>query len=453
MATYIIALRPVFGRASGLVRVGPDGARFSLRGVSFGRAHLILQNGRTRSANIRPTPGGGTAFIPLRGREFPLGAAVTVRGVVVLIGTTGTRASDILEKARQLAADPEQRRAEEAAMADESEAYILEGSEEKATPEQRGAEESAVADEAEASILKEPEEQAAALNQQAAPPPAPPVEPVKPEAVAVSAAKEEPFVMPQPPMAKVEPENPPAKQHDAASLQQDILQKWQQTLATPEPEAKPPEAALNRKTVPDGPPKQPEVSAVVQPPPPPPVQSTAPESGDKDCAVCTETERGGMIASFMLENDQTPPAPPPEAPMTEPAKPPYQAAAANIANKEVDAFMEARTPHAFYQPILDDDPGDQLTWDNPAVSASEERRDRPMVGRRLGVFSNAFPGDWPRVNWQVFSHPGGTHLLRTRLDDKELYAIPARPSATPPAGIPATARYCVSRTGQGYWVF
>ncbi len=57
MAQYIIALRPVVGRASGLVRVGPEGARFSLRGVSFGRAHLIMQNGRTLSADIQPTPG------------------------------------------------------------------------------------------------------------------------------------------------------------------------------------------------------------------------------------------------------------------------------------------------------------------------------------------------------------------------------------------------------------
>ncbi|MGI6151863.1 MAG: hypothetical protein ACOYIR_07930 [Christensenellales bacterium] len=426
MATYIIALRPVFGRASGLVRVGPDGARFSLRGVSFGRAHLILQNGRTRSANIRPTPGGGTAFIPLRGREFPLGAAVTSRGIVVLIGTTGTRASDILEKAKQLAADPDQRRAEEAAapMGEEAAAQ-------PAAPPSAGEEAS----------------------------PVPPgVEPVKPEALAALAAKEEPFIMPQPPMAKVEPqqvaEQQSAEQQQTSgpqqtAEQQEIIQTWQRTLHASEGEAKVPEAAINRRVAPEEPaPKQQEIS------PPETAEPSSPPSGTKeDCAAYTETERGGMIASFMLE-DAEQSAPPPKPPAWRTNEPPEMAAAkADTPSEEASYdFMEARSPHAFYQPVFDDDAREQPVWSSGAAS-SEQKRERPMVGRRLGVFSNAFPGDWPRVNWQVFSHPGGTHLLYTRVNDRELYAIPARPSATPPAGIPAHARYCVSRTGQGYWVF
>lgn len=425
MATYIIALRPVFGRASGLVRVGPDGARFSLRGVSFGRAHLILQNGRTRSANVRPTPGGGTAFIPLRAREFPLGAAVTVRGVVVLIGTTGTRASDILERARQLAADPEQRRAEEAGYAEEitetPAGAELSGLTEKAPPLQ-------------AERAPSPVEPPAAPKQT---PPAQDLE--KPEAFAAMAAKEEPFLMPQPPMAQVEPPERPVSSPERAEPpagSQEILQKWQMTRDEPETAAKPPEAALNRKEttqplireafIPSGPAKQAEA----------PAARSAPEA-EQGCAACTEEERGGMIASFMMEQEA-----PPAASQVQAS--PREAPGESAPQGESRDFMEA-SPHAFYQPILDDD-----DWNIPSAASGETR---PMLGRRLGVFSNAFPGDWPRVNWQVFSHPGGTHLLRARLEDRELYAIPARPSATPPAGIPATARYCVSRTGQGYWVF
>lgn len=453
MAQYIIALRPVVGRASGLVRVGPEGARFSLRGVSFGRAHLIMQNGRTLSADIQPTPGGGTAFIRLRGRECVLGAAVTTRGIVVLIGTTGSRASDILEKARLLAADPEQRKAEEAAaLANAREPEAEGGAEAAKTPE------------------KAPEQ-----------PPAPQsAEPEKPEALAALAAKEEPFLMPQPPMADVERKAEAPKEPEAAQA------PWG-TVQEPEEEARAPVGAqYNRRTLPEEaakepetgiPPKAVEIPSAVQDQAKSPVsapirEKTGPAKGETECAACSEAERGGMIASFMLENqskERAAPAesvapaesaPPPESPAAGPAageKAQESASAetdAKTAEAESPEFMEARSPHAFYQPAFDEDPAGEAPWGSGAADAfSEETKERPMVGRRLGVFANAFPGDWPRVNWQVFSHPGGTHLLRARVENKELYAIPARPSATPPAGIPAHARYSVSRTGQGYWVF
>lgn len=424
MAQYIIALRPVIGRASGLVRVGPEGARFSLRGVSFGRAHLLMQNGRTLSANIQPTPGGGTAFIRFRGREQVLGAAVTSRGIVVLIGTTGARASDILEKARLLAIDPEQRKAEEAAAEQNAQPFEAEEKIEAA-----GGEEEAFA-------------------QPSAPKSA---EPEKPEALAALAAREEPFIMPQPPMADVEqkaevrePEEE-VKAREGAQYNRRVL---------PEETVQAPESGVSEKA--DAAPSAVQDKAGS---PAPVGREAGPAGGEKDCAACSEAERGGMIASFMLENkDEESAAPQSPAQKTEAAGmiPEGAGAEAEAKTPEVEnlEFMEARSPHAFYQPVFDGDAAEQTPWESGAADApSDERKERPMMGRRLGVFANAFPGDWPRVNWQVFSHPGGTHLLRARVDNKELYAIPARPSATPPAGIPAQARYSVSRTGQGYWVF
>lgn len=77
----------------------------------------------------------------------------------------------------------------------------------------------------------------------------------------------------------------------------------------------------------------------------------------------------------------------------------------------------------------------------------------PRGGRRLGVLTDAFARDFPRQAWQVYARPNGSHLLHCRIGRDRWYALPSEASATPPPYLPRDARYCVSRTGRGYWVF
>lgn len=68
---------------------------------------------------------------------------------------------------------------------------------------------------------------------------------------------------------------------------------------------------------------------------------------------------------------------------------------------------------------------------------------------------NTFPIEYPGVDWLVYRFPTSGNYLRTRFrnPDVECFAIPALPSAYPPAGIPSGARYMMARNGRGYWVF
>ena len=433
MAQYIIALRPVTGHASGLVRVNPDGAQFALRGVSTGRAHLLLQNGRTLSADVVATPGGGTAFIPFRGGERAIGAAVTSRGAVVLIGTMGVKASSILERAQQLLDESKDNPADKAA--------------EELGKRAPSAQTTGLAD-------------GVTAAKKSAPVPAA-KETVNPKAVVVSAARDEPLSIPVPPIAEIKdvPDatwdgkaNPAADSgYPGEGGMEPSAEASKNTYAPPAGEdAAVPTPQPDERTDADGfkAPAEPLEGAYVPPAYGQGSEEAAaalpPEGGQKEGEGCPCDERGAMLASFVLEGREE------QAVETE-------AAPIEITPEDIpfgQDISDARSPHAFYKPMFDEEWPEKSDWDRRLASAlSEGDAKKPMTGRRLGVFANAFPGDWPRVNWQVFSHPGGTHLLTTRMENRELYAIPARPTATPPAGVPVSARYSVSRTGQGYWIF
>ena len=73
--------------------------------------------------------------------------------------------------------------------------------------------------------------------------------------------------------------------------------------------------------------------------------------------------------------------------------------------------------------------------------------------RRMGILTNAFPREFPRQTWQVYTQPNGSHLLRCTVGGEGYYALPSEAGAAPPAYLPRDARYCTSRLGRGYWVF
>lgn len=85
-------------------------------------------------------------------------------------------------------------------------------------------------------------------------------------------------------------------------------------------------------------------------------------------------------------------------------------------------------------------------------AAFAEKTERKETELSAGLFVNAFPKTYPRVNWQIVERTDGVRLLRTAHMGKRLLAYPSAPMVVPPAGLPGNARYAVARSGQGYWV-
>jgi len=81
-----------------------------------------------------------------------------------------------------------------------------------------------------------------------------------------------------------------------------------------------------------------------------------------------------------------------------------------------------------------------------------QNAEQPQEDRPAGLFANAFPRIYPRVNWQIVERSDGSRLLRTFFMGRRLLAYPSAAMAVPPAGLPGHARYAVARSGQGYWI-
>lgn len=400
----LIALRALRGRASGLVTVENGGAAFSLRGAAKGQAHLVLENGKVLSAPLKGTAGGAEAF--LRAEGAILGAGVTKGTEVVLAGLNGagswTALLSHLEEAANRSAQVEQPPAREPLP--DAERML------RAMPEpppltdaelmeEENIEELPAFTEADARrLIGQGMAQKQADKQQEEEPnienlqqgEAPPCEEIAEE------------------LPAQEEETPPqeawkeALEKERKEAHEEVVFPSSPALwAIPEREEAPPEEEepVQERSLEE---KEPEE----EPPCP--------------CEL-DRMERAGALAAFAA-----------------PAMP-------------AEALRELpRRPHGERRLFFP-----QNDWEKQCLDALMERHPRwkPQKGRLMGVFVNAFPKEYPQVNWQIFSQQGCGHVLRCKEGGVTRYALPAQQSAKPPVGLPAGSRFCMARNRRGYWVF
>ena len=556
----LIALRPLRGRGAGLVRLSAGEAVFALRGISRGRAHLVLEGGRILSAPLSRTPGGAQARIRFGGSV--MGAGVTAGPEVLLVGLSGPGSLAELAKRLHGAAQEQERAAREEKSppsrfepAGKTELSGRESPEGEKEPDSAQAPPKTEETETGPSAVRQPdrEEFSRALREAVAqrpeaedvlrmmPHPVPPEEEQEEtraeDSLETALSEEEglPEDGTEEEALEKEPSGEPSGQEDAQQeAPEEQIRIWEglprekrkETALTEEatllyiPPQQEEEDLSEEGALSDRPPdaqekvtedaeqtespaeklweeipaeKEPETpkkdeDAKQQTPVLPPETEDPekmPESEEETAEVCTlpeeekkesappETpapEKAQQNKTSGPESGKTP-EPSEETEEGEWPKPPQEEPAEEVCPCEVERMERAGALAAMVAPAVADAEAEamlphrprgerklffpQNDWERQCLDVLMERQPcwKPAKGKLMGVFVNAFPREYPKANWQIFSQAGGGHVLRCQWEGKVYYALPAQQAAHPPAGLPAGSTGCVARNQRKYWVF